>query len=293
MAARSIASLTISFGLVSIPVKLHSATRHGASVRFHYIHKTCGSRLRQQYVCIKEDVVVPRDEMLKGFEFAKDQYVNFTPKELKELEESGSGTVEITEFVPEQEVDPVYFDNAYYLTPDKGGGKPYALLIQAMRKTRRCAVGRWAARGKQYLVQLRPREKTLVMQQLRYADEVKPLADFEVEAGAVKEAEVKLALQLVDQIASEHFDPSAYEDEVRKRIEKAIEKKVQGEDISVSPGPEEGRGAKVIDLMEALRASLGKAPASRRAAATTGRRRKPPRRVSAPPQRRAKTARSP
>ena len=290
MAARSLASLTISFGLVSIPVRLHSATRHGASVPFHYIHRKCGSRLRQQYICIKEDVVVPRDEMVKGFEFAKDQYVNFTPKELKELEEHGSGVVEITEFVPEKEIDPVYFDNAYYLTPDKGGGKPYALLIQAMRKTHRCAVGRWTARGKQYLVQLRPREETLVMQQLRYADEVKPIADFEVEASTIKEAEVKLALQLVDQIASAHFNPSAYEDEVKKRIEKAIEKKVEGEDISVSPAPEEGRGAKVIDLMEALRASLGKAPAASRAAAA-GQRRKPPRRAAAPPQRRAKAAR--
>jgi DNA end-binding protein Ku len=290
MAARSLASLTISFGLVSIPVKLHSATRHGASVPFHYIHKKCGSRLRQQYVCIKEEVVVPREEMVKGFEFAKDQYVNFTPKELKELEERGSGVVEITEFVPEKEIDPLYFDSAYYLTPDKGGGKPYALLIQAMRKTRRCAVGRWAARGKQYLVQLRPHEETLVMQQLRYADEIKPLAGFDAETGAVKEAEVRLALQLVDQIASEHFDPSAYRDEVKERIEKAIEKKVEGEDISVSPGPEAGRGAKVIDLMEALRASLGKTPAARRAAA--GRRRKPPRRATAPSQRRAKAARA-
>jgi DNA end-binding protein Ku len=229
--------------------------------------------------------------MVKGFEFAKDQYVNFTPKELKELEEHGSGVVEITEFVPQEEIDPVYFDNAYYLTPDKGGAKPYALLIQAMHKTHRCAVGRWAARGKQYLVQLRSRDETLVMQQLRYSDEVKPIADFEVEAGTVKEAEVKLALQLVEQIASEHFDPSAYEDEVKKRIEKAIEKKVEGEDISVSPGPEEGRGAKVIDLMEALRASLGKAPAARRAA-TGGRRRKPPRRAAAPAHRRAKAARA-
>ena len=291
MAARSLASLTISFGLVSIPVKLHSATRHGASVPFHYIHRKCGSRLRQQYICLKEDVIVPRDEMVKGFEFAKDQYVNFTPKELKELEERGSGVVEITEFVPQQEIDPVYFDNAYYLTPDKGGGKPYALLIQAMRKTQRCAVGRWAARGKQYLVQLRPLKDALVMQQLRYADEVKPIADFGVEASAVKDAEVKLALQLVNQIASEHFNPSAYEDEVKKRIERAIKKKVEGEEIAMSPDPEEGRGAKVIDLMEALRASLGQAATSRRAGAA-GRRRKPPRRATVAPQRRAKAARA-
>src|SRR5262249_17068766 len=169
MAARSIASLTISFGLVSIPVKLFSATEASKSISFNMLHKTCGSRLRQQYICIKEDVPVGREDMVKGYEFAKDQYVQFTPEELKAMEEVGTHTAEITEFVPLEAVDPVYYDKAYYLAPDKAGAKPYALLAAALRETNRCALGRWAARGKSYVVMIRPVEDGLVMQQLLYA----------------------------------------------------------------------------------------------------------------------------
>src|SRR5689334_7595082 len=164
MAARSIASLTICFGLVSIPVKLYSATESSRAIHFNFQHKGCGSRLRQQYFCVKEDVPVAREDMVKGFEFAKDQYVMFTPEELKALEEVGTHTAEITEFVPLSSVDPVYFDKAYYLGPDKGGAKPYALLARALRDTKRCALGRWAARGKQYIVMIRPLDDGLVMQ---------------------------------------------------------------------------------------------------------------------------------
>jgi DNA end-binding protein Ku len=144
MAARSIASLTVSFGLVSIPVKLYSATEASKTISFNLLHKTCGSRVRQQYFCIKEDVPVPREDMAKGYEFAKDQYVMFTPQELKAMEEVGTHMAEITEFVPLESVDPVYFDKAYYLAPDKGGAKPYALLASALRESKRCALGRWA-----------------------------------------------------------------------------------------------------------------------------------------------------
>ena len=172
MAARSIASLTISFGLVSIPVKLYSATEASRAISFNLLHKTCGSRLRQQYFCIKEEVPVGRDEMAKGYEFAKDQYVIFTPEELKAMEEAGTHMADITEFVPLEAVDPVYFDKAYYLGPDKGGAKPYALLAKALRESGRCALGRWAARGKQYIVMIRPVDEGLVMQQLLYANEV-------------------------------------------------------------------------------------------------------------------------
>jgi DNA end-binding protein Ku len=259
MAARSIASLTVTFGLVSIPVKLYSATQARAGISFNLIHKDCGSRLRQQYFCIKEDVPVERADMVKGFEFAKDQYVTFSPEELKEMEEKGTGTVEITQFVPEEKIDPIYYDKAYYLAPDKGGPKPYALLSQAMKKTGRCALARWAARGKQYIVQLRPLDGGLVMQQLLYADEVRSISEIEIPRAEAKEPELKLAEQLIEQIAAEDFDPSLYEDEVRKRIEAAVEKKVEGEEISVSPEPEKG-GAQIIDLMAALRESLHKAP---------------------------------
>jgi len=147
MAARSIASLTISFGLVSIPVRLFSATEASRAISFNLLHKACGSRLKQQYICLKEEVPVEREDMVKGYEFAKDQYVIFTPEELKALEEAGTHSAEITEFVPIESIDPVYFDKAYYIAPDKGGAKPYALLAESMRQTKQTAVGRYAARG--------------------------------------------------------------------------------------------------------------------------------------------------
>jgi DNA end-binding protein Ku len=264
MAARSIASLTISFGMVSIPVKLFSATEASRAISFNLLHKACGSRLKQQYICAKEDVVVPREDMAKGYEFAKDQYVMFSPEELKALEETGTHTAEITEFVPLKTVDPVYFDKAYYLGPDKGGAKPYALLARALRDSGRCALGRWAARGKQYIVMIRPIEdlvEGLVMQQLLYAGEVRPMREIDIPKTEVKAAELKLAQQLIEQQASDKFDPALYKDEVRDRIETAVQKKVEGQEITATEQPE--TGAQVIDLMEALRASLEKKPAKR------------------------------
>lgn len=269
MAARSIASLTVSFGLVSIPVKLYSATEASRHVSFNLLHKTCGSRLKQQYVCIKEDVLVPRDEMVKGYEFAKDQYVMFTPEELKAMEEAGTHAADVVEFVPLAAVDPVYFDKAYYLAPDKGGAKPYALFTRALRESQRCALGRWAARGKQYIVMIRALDEGLVMQQLMYSEEVRSIRDIDIPKIEVKETELKLAHKLIEQQSTDTFDPTQYTDEVRARIEKAVEKKVEGQEITLAEEPEKG-GAQVIDLMEALRASLerkgGKAPAVRAAA---------------------------
>jgi DNA end-binding protein Ku len=265
MAARSIASLTVSFGLVSIPVKLYSATEASRAISFNLLHKACGSRLRQQYFCIKEEIPVAREDMAKGYEFAKDQYVMFTPEELKALEEAGTQTADISEFVPIESVDPVYFDKAYYLAPDKGGAKPYALLAKALRESKRCALGRWAARGKQYIVMIRPVEQGemtgLAMQQLLYGGEVRSIRDIDIPKTEVRDAELKLAQQLIEQQASDSFDPSEYTDEVRARIEAAVQKKVEGQEITMAESPQPG--AQVIDLMEALRASLEKKPAKR------------------------------
>jgi DNA end-binding protein Ku len=277
MAARSIASLTVSFGLVSIPVKLYSATEASKAISFNLLHKTCGSRLKQQYFCIKEEVPVAREDMVKGFEFAKDQYVIFTPEELKAMEEAGTQIAEITEFVPIESIDPVYFDKAYYLAPDKGGAKPFALLASALRESKRCALGRWAARGKQYIVMIRPVEEGLIMQQLLYAGEVRSIKDIEIPKTEVKPAELKLAKQLIDAQASDTFDPSTYTDEVSARIEAAIEKKVEGQEITMTEAPQ--GGAQVIDLMEALRASLEKKPAKARGAPPQPEERKPPKRA--------------
>ena len=278
MAARSIASLTVSFGLVSIPVKLFSATEASRAISFNLLHKACGSRLKQQYICIKEEVPVAREDMAKGYEFAKDQYVIFSPEELKALEEVGTHMAEITEFVPIDAVDPVYFDKAYYLGPDKGGAKPFALLASALRESKRCALGRWAARGKQYIVMIRPVEDGLVMQQLLYAGEVRSINDLEIPKTEVKDAELKLAKQLIEQQASDTFDPTAYTNEVAARIEAAVQKKVEGEEITLAEAPE--GGAQVIDLMEALRASLEKkAPARAKAPGPELVTRKPPKRA--------------
>jgi len=282
MAARSIASLTVSFGLVSIPVKLFSATEASRAISFNLLHKACGSRLKQQYLCIKEEVPVAREDMVKGYEFAKDQYVIFSPEELKALEEAGTHMAEITEFVPIDAVDPVYFDKAYYLGPDKGGAKPFALLASALRESKRCALGRWAARGKQYIVMIRPVEDGLVMQQLLYAGEVRSIKDLEIPKTEVKDAELKLAKQLIEQQASDTFDPTAYTNEVAARIEAAVQKKVEGEEITLAEAPE--GGAQVIDLMEALRASLEKkAPARAKAPGPELVTRKPPKRAQTEP----------
>ena len=265
MAARSIASLTISFGMVSIPVKLYSATEASRAMSFNLLHKACGSRLKQQYFCVKEEVPVAREDMAKGYEFAKDQYVMFTPEELKALEEAGTHAAEITEFVPAKAIDPVFFDKAYYLGPDKGGAKPYALLARALKESGRCALGRWAARGKQYIVLIRPLDtglvEGLVMQQLLYAAEVRSINDIDIPKTEVKPAELKLAQQLIEQQASDTFDPAAYTDEVRARIEAAVQKKVEGQEITMAEEPQQG--AQVIDLMEALKQSLEKKPAKK------------------------------
>lgn len=289
MAARSIGSLTISFGLVAIPVKLYSATQSAAGISFNLLHKDCGSRLKQQYVCLKHGTVIEREEMVKGYEFAKDQYVSFTPEEIKALEEAGTHSVDISEFVPVTSIDPVYFDKTYYLAPDKGAAKPYGLLVEALKQTGRCAVGRWASRGKAYIVLLRPIGDVLTMQQLHFAADVRPATEVEVPKPDVKPAELKLAQQLIEQQTADAFDPTAYTDELRARIQAAIQKKVEGQEISVAEIAPEGAN-KVIDLMEALRASLEKTEAARTSTSQLGPR-KAPKRVEQPAAPAAKPAR--
>lgn len=260
MAARSIASLSLSFGLVSIPVKVFSATESASAVHFNMLHH-CGSRLKQQYVCLKEGVVVERADMIKGYEFDKDRYVTFTPAELKALEESARHTIDIISFIPLTSVDPIYYDKAYYLAPDKRGAKPYHLLMQAMVESGRCALARWAWKGKQYVVQVRPappEQGGLILQQLLYADEVRSMKELEIEKADIAKPELQLALQLIDQIAADSYDPAEYQDEEKARVLAAIDEKIAGKAIVVAePAGVESADAKIIDLTEALRASLG------------------------------------
>ncbi len=265
MSARPIASGTISFGLVSIPVKVYAASNASAAISFNLLHAKDSSRLKQQYVCTKDDEIVPRDQMIKGYEFSKDHYVTFTPEELKALEEQSTQSIEVVEFVPISKIDPVYFDRTYYLGTDKGGAKAYALLTKVMQATGRVALARYAARGKQYLVMLRPGDRGIVMQQLLYADEVRSFEDVPVETAEVSTKELDLAKLLVEQRAADGFQPETYEDDVRKRVLALIQKKVDGQEISLVQ-PEAG-GGQIIDLMEALKASLGKKPESGRAPA--------------------------
>ncbi len=255
MAARSLQSVSITFGLVTIPVKMYAATNPRAGISFTMLDPK-GGRVRQQYVSADSGEVVPRNELIKGYEFEKDRFVTFTKEELKALEEASSGAVEITEFVPLESIDPVFYEKAYYLGPDKGGAKPYRLLAEAMRSSGRAAIGRWAARGKQYLVNIRAVEQGLILQELLYADEVRPIDEVEIPDATVGAKELALANQLIDSITSKAFDPTKYEDDVKERIEAQIQKKVEGEEITMPEATPAPKGAKVIDIMDALRASL-------------------------------------
>jgi len=267
MAARSIASLSLSFGLVSIPVKLYSATESAGGVSFNLLH-TCGSRVKQQYLCIKENVPVERADMVKGYEFEKDRYVMFQPAELKALEEASRHTIDIVSFVPLAAVDPIYYDKAYYLAPDKRGAKPYRLLMEAMRESGRCALAKWAWKGKQYVVQVRPGDDGLVLQQLLYAAEVRSMKELDIEKADVAKPELQLALQLIDQISADSYDPESFKDEEKERILAAIDEKIAGKQIVTSEAPEPVAGGQIIDLVDALRASLSaKKPAAKAPAA--------------------------
>ena len=261
MAARSIASLTLSFGLVNIPVKLYSATEASATVRFNLLAKD-GSRLKQQYVSDRDGKVVERSEMVKGYEFEKDHFVLFEPDELKALEEAASHEIEIVAFVPEKSVDPIYYDKAYFLAPDKRGAKSYALLMEAMQQSSRCALARWRWKAKQYVVQVRPASDGLVLQQLLYAEEVRSMTELNIEHAEVSDAELKLALQLIEQISQDAYDPTQYVDEEKQRILAAIDEKISGKQVVASAHDEQPSSAQVIDLMDALRASLGKKAAA-------------------------------
>ena len=254
--ARSIASLTISFGLVAIPVKLYSATVSSERISFNLLRQKDGSRLKQQYIAVNDGAVVERSEMVKGYEFAKDQYVMFSAEELKALEDATSHAIDIGQFVPLESVDPVYFAGTYYLAPDKGGAKPYTLLATALRKSQQCAVGRWISRGKEHVVVIRPMQDGLALHQLYFKAEVRELKDLGLEPAPVSEPELKLAQQLIEHLTAKRFDPNEYADEHRTRVQAAIQKKVEGQEVSIAESPVSAKSGNVIDLMEALRASI-------------------------------------
>jgi DNA end-binding protein Ku len=254
MAARPIGSGTISFGLVSIPVKLFSTVDTTKTIHFNYLSKD-GSRLKQQYIRASDGEVVERSEQVQGYEFSKGQYVIFTPDEIKAFNVVATNAIDITEFVPLESIERIYIEKVYYLGPDKGAARSYHLLKQALGTTGRAALANYAARGKSYLVLIRPMGDGLVMEQLKHEEELRPFNEVPLDHVEVKDAELDLAIKIIEQRTNDKFEPDKYTDEIRAKILAMIEEKVEGRAIAVPP--EEKPEAKIIDLMEALRASVG------------------------------------
>jgi DNA end-binding protein Ku len=275
MPPHPLGSGTISFGLVSIPVRLYTATS-SAAVSFNLLHARCGSRIRQQMFCPTCHTVVERGELVRGYEFARDQYVQVTDQELKALEGEASRVIDITEFVPLSRVDPIYYERTYYLGPDKGGEKAYRLLAEAMAQADRAGLARFVMRGKESLVLIRAAQGGLLLHTMYFADEVRDFGEIDKGAGVkVREGELELARQLIDGLSHDEFRPERYQDEYRQRVLAFIQQKVEGREVTVAaPAPPR---AQVIDLMEALKESL-----ARRAPEPipAGKVRKPPARVT-------------
>lgn len=259
MPARAIQSATISFGLVSIPIKLFTAAS-SESISFHLLHKKCSGRMKQQYFCPTDNEVVERSDMVRGYEYAKDQYVLFTEDELDALESPKNNSLEILEFVPLETVDLLYVSKTYYLGPDKGGDKAYKLLSDSMTRTQKVAVGRFWTRGREQLVLIRAYKTGLVLHYVYYANEVR--AFDEVDTGAVvnfSPVESELADRLIAQLTTEEFHPDRYRDTYNDRLRAAIEQKVAGQQIHVS---QQQPTAQIIDLFEALKRSLEVRPSN-------------------------------
>src|SRR2546422_9291848 len=256
MPPHSIGSGTISFGLVSIPVRLYTATS-SQNVSFNLLHAKCGSRIRQQTFCPVDNTTVDRSELVRGYEFAKDQYVRVSDDELKAMEGEASQVIDITEFVPLAQVDPIYFERTHYLGPDKGGEKAYRLLAEALAQSERVALAKFVMRGKESLVLIRAAQAGLMLHTMYFADEVRSFGEIDKgQSAKIRENELALAQQLIDGLSNTEFEPERYADESRDRVLEMINRKVEGKEV-IAAGPPVQR-AQVIDLMEALKESLAK-----------------------------------
>jgi DNA end-binding protein Ku len=256
MPARSISTASLTFGLVSIPVRLFPATS-SKSVSFHLLHAKDMTRIQQKVYCPKEDKIVDRSELVRGYEIEKDRYVTFTDEELKKLEAQADRAVEISEFIPASEVDPVYFENSYLLGCEPTSAKAYRLLQEAMTKADRVGVAKYTMRGKERVVLIRPYEGGLMLHTMYYNDEIRAFGEIDHGANAqVKESELALAQRLLDDLTQKKFNPSEFKDNYRERVIEAAEQKTAGHELTEAP-PEAKQG-KVIDLMSALKESLKK-----------------------------------
>jgi DNA end-binding protein Ku len=253
----------LSFGLVSIPVQLHSATKD-LHIGFHLLHEKCGSRIQNRYYCPVCNVAVERDDLVRGYEFAKGQYVQLTEAELESLEAESSNNIELKEFIPLSRIDPVYFEGAYYLRAGEGGEKPYRLLVDAMVKSNRAAIAQIVTRGKEQLVLIRPYQNGLIMHSLYYANEVRNFADIAKAANAsLSLEEIALGAHLIESMSDE-FAPDKYSDEYRERLQAMLDEKSKGREITIA-APEAPRHGRIIDLMQALKQSIEKARPKRKA----------------------------
>ena len=254
MAARAISSGTISFGLVSIPIKLYTAASSGG-IAFNFLHNRCGARMKQQQFCPVCEEVVQRSDLVRGYEFAKNQYVRFDNDELKALEEETSKVIELEEFVPLEKVDPVYFEKTYYLGPDKGGEKAYRLLADAMTESNRVGLAKYVMRGKQGLVLIRAVQGGLMLHSMYYAGEVRDFDDIDRgQTVEIKDGELKLAVRLINELVRKEFHPENYHDEYKARVLHLVDQKVEGKEVTALEP--QVRQSQVVDLMEALKASL-------------------------------------
>jgi DNA end-binding protein Ku len=256
----------ISFGLVTIPVRLYTAVS-SQNVSFHLIHAQCGTRIKQQQICPVCNLVVTRDDLVRGYELAKNQHVQFTEAELEALEQESSKSIEILEFLPLPTVDPIYFEKTYYLGPDKGGDKPYRLLTEAMARENKVALAKFVMRGKENLVLIRPARGGLLLHLMYFADEVRNFDEVEKGNATIKDTELNLASRLIAELSTDEFRPEQYHDEYRERVLEVVNQKAEGKQITTT-AEAMGHSAEVVDLMEALKASLGKgAPKGKKAMA--------------------------
>lgn len=263
MALRPLRNATITFGLVSIPVRFFTATR-SEDISFNLLHADCGSRVNRKYWCPEHEAMVESDELTKAYQISKGRYVTFSEEELEALESDDERAIEITEFVAIDQIDPIFFEKAYYLGPGPAGAKTYRLLATAMKKQGKVALARWVAYNREHLVILRPFEDGLVLHTMYYADEVRDFKGVEIPEGDVKEKELKLAEMLIDELSEAAFEPLRYKDEYRQRLMDKIEAKSRGETI-VTDRRDDVPAGEVVDIMEALRRSLGAAKPSKAA----------------------------
>ena len=255
--AASVWSGYLTFGLISMPVRLHSAAR-GSRVEFHMLHRDDHVRIKQQLYCPQDERVVSRDEIVKGYEYEKDQYVVIEPADIKKIEPKTTKTMEILEFVKSAEIDPVYFESSYYLVPEEPGQRPYALLTRALEESEYVAIAKLSMHNREYTVFLRPMNNGLMLHTMYYENEVRQVDQFGKTSGIeLKEAEVKVAHQLVEALAAE-FDPKKYSDTFEENVRKLIQARLEGKEVAAVEKPR--KPAPVVDLMAALKESLAQIP---------------------------------